>query len=101
MMNPALEGGDADENEESESSAYNPCAICVNDTSAFMQYADMREDRAVFYVNVSSNVQEVTYRIKATNVGTFVLPPAYGEAMYDRNVIARSITGSMIVSRPK
>lgn len=93
--------GDAGEYDTGESAAYNPCSICVNGTSAFMQYADMREDRAVFYVDASTDVREVVYRIKATNVGTFVLPPAYGEAMYDRNIIARSVTGTMIVSRPK
>jgi len=80
---------------------YNPCQFCVNNVSAFMQYADMREDRAVFYVSSTADVQEVQYRIKATSVGTFVLPPAYGEAMYDRSVIARSVAGSMNVTRPK
>jgi uncharacterized protein YfaS (alpha-2-macroglobulin family) len=41
----------------------------------------------------------VTYRITATNVGSFVLPPAYGEALYDRNVIARSAAGKINVVR--
>jgi uncharacterized protein YfaS (alpha-2-macroglobulin family) len=45
-------------------------------------------------------VQEIVYRIKATNVGAFVVPPAYGEAMYDRSVVARSVAGKLTVVRP-
>ena len=59
----------------------------------------MREDRMVFYVYAGSDIREVAYRIKATNVGSFVLPPAYGEAMYDRNVVARSPSGKITVLR--
>jgi alpha-2-macroglobulin len=40
------------------------------------------------------------YRIKATNVGTYNVPPAYGEAMYDRSVVARSVAGKLAVIRP-
>jgi uncharacterized protein YfaS (alpha-2-macroglobulin family) len=59
----------------------------------------MREDRVVFYVNANREVQQIVYRIKATNVGTYTVPPAYGEAMYDRSVVARSASGRLTVSR--
>jgi alpha-2-macroglobulin len=49
---------------------------------------------------LTSGVQEVIYRIKATNIGTYTVPPAYGEAMYDRNVVARSIAGNIEVVKP-
>lgn len=75
------------------------CQVCASGTTASLQYADMREDRVVFYTYAPSDIREVTYRIKATNVGSFVLPPAYGEAMYDRNIVARSVTGTMTVIR--
>ena len=75
------------------------CQVCATGTTAQLSYADMREDRMVFYAYTSSDIREVTYRIKATNVGSFVLPPAYGEAMYDRNVIARSAAGKINVVR--
>jgi hypothetical protein len=65
-----------------------------------LEYADMREDRVVFYVSANRDVQEIVYRIKATNVGTYTVPPAYGEAMYDRSVVARSAAGKLSVSRP-
>jgi len=75
------------------------CQICARST-AQLQYADMREDRVVFYVNATNGVAEIVYRIKATNVGTYVIPPAYGEAMYDRGVIGRSTAGKLEVARP-
>jgi hypothetical protein len=55
-----------------------------------VQYADIREDRVVFYGAVDKDLLEVTYKARATNVGDFVVPAAYGEAMYDRRVYSRS-----------
>jgi uncharacterized protein YfaS (alpha-2-macroglobulin family) len=72
----------------------------VNGTKARLQYADMREDRVVFYVDANKDMSEIVYRIKATNVGNYVVPPAYGEAMYERNVVGRSTAGKLTVSRP-
>lgn len=60
------------------------------DGSWKMQYADIREDRVVFYGAVGKDLLEVTYKARATNVGDFVVPAAYGEAMYDRRVYSRS-----------
>jgi uncharacterized protein YfaS (alpha-2-macroglobulin family) len=74
------------------------CQVCVRST-ATMQYADMREDRVVFYVDAGRETAEIVYRIKATNAGTYTIPPAYGEAMYDRSVVARSTAGKIEVVR--
>ena len=76
------------------------CQLCVNGTKARLQYADMREDRVVFYVDANKDMSEIVYRIKATNVGNYVVPPAYGEAMYDRGVVGRSAADTLEVSRP-
>ena len=62
-----------------------------------IQYADIREDRVIFYGDVSSNLTEVTYKARATNVGTFVVPAAYGEAMYEHRIFARSAASSLKV----
>ena len=62
-------------------------------------YADIREDRVVFYGAVSSTVTEFTYRIKASNSGLFVVPPAYAESMYNRLLQTRSTPGTMVVTR--
>jgi alpha-2-macroglobulin len=76
------------------------CQFCYGQTARTLTFSDPREDRVVFYGAVLDNVQEVDYRIKATNVGSYEVPPAYGEAMYDRNVVARSAAGRIEVVRP-
>ncbi len=76
------------------------CQICVGDAST-LQYADLREDRVVFYVDAGPDASQIIYRIKATNVGRYVVPPAFGEAMYDRGVAGHSAAGTVTVSRPK
>jgi uncharacterized protein YfaS (alpha-2-macroglobulin family) len=60
------------------------------------EYADIREDRVVIYGEATSDVREFVYRIKATNAGRFVVPPAYGESLYDRTVQARSPGGAVM-----
>ncbi len=64
-----------------------------------VEYADVREERVVLYGSVSAQVAEYRYRIRATNVGTFVVPPAYGESLYERDVQARSMPGKIVVER--
>ena len=63
-----------------------------------VDYADIREDRVVFYGKVDRNLLEITYKARATNVGDFVMPAAYAEAMYDRRVFARSASGRFQVT---
>jgi uncharacterized protein YfaS (alpha-2-macroglobulin family) len=62
-------------------------------------YVDLREDRIVLYGAIDKDANEFVYRIKATNAGTFAVPPAYGEGMYDRAVKARSAAGTITVER--
>ncbi|HEU4531984.1 MAG TPA: hypothetical protein VFR59_12400, partial [Steroidobacteraceae bacterium] len=80
--------------------SYQSCTFCSATSRTWLQYADAREDRVVFYANLDGNFHELTYRIKATNVGQYAVPPAYGEAMYDRSSRARSLAGSIEVIRP-
>lgn len=60
------------------------------------EYADIREDRVVIYGEATPDVREFVYRIKATNAGRFIVPPAYGESLYDRTVQARSPGGAVL-----
>ena len=62
-------------------------------------YADVREDRVVIYGSVGSDLQEFVYRIRATNAGSFVVPPAFGESMYERDVQARSLADKLTVEK--
>jgi hypothetical protein len=62
-------------------------------------YTDMREDRVVMYGPILPGTQEYVYRIKATNVGKYTVPPASGTSMYDRTVHAQSSGGSITITR--
>ena len=62
-----------------------------------IQYADIREDRVLFYGHVTSGLNEVTYKVRATNIGQFVVPGTWGEAMYDRKTFARSAGGKFVI----
>ena len=61
-------------------------------------YVDLREDRAVFYAHDSDMMaQTITYQIKATNRGEFIVPPPYAESMYERGLNARGVAGKITV----
>ena len=64
-----------------------------------LSYADVRDDRVVIYGTATRNVSEFVYRIRATNAGSFVVPPAYGESMYDRTIQARSLGTKISVTK--
>jgi alpha-2-macroglobulin len=64
------------------------------------EYADVREDRVVLYGAVSKDLAEYRYQIRATNAGTFLVPPSYAESMYDRSLRARAGASRVIVQRP-
>lgn len=67
----------------------------------FPEYVDAREDRVLVFGPVSDGVQSFVYRIRATNAGKYMVPPAYAESMYDRMVKARALGGIMEVERGK
>ena len=67
-------------------------------TGPSLEYADVREDRVVIYAGATDSVQTWTYRIRATNTGEFVVPPAWAQSMYERERQARSLPGKVIVS---
>jgi alpha-2-macroglobulin len=100
FLEAGTEGSEGEGEEYEEGHAGWTCQVCIGSKNARMQYADMRQDRVVFYVDATKDMSEIVYRIKATNVGNYVVPPAYGEAMYDRSVIGRSAAGKLAVSRP-
>ena len=76
------------------------CGFLWQRPAAFPDYADMREDRVVLYGHATDSVQEFSYRIKATNAGAYLSPPAYGESMYDSTIRARSTATRLTVTSP-
>ena len=64
------------------------------------EFADVREDRVVLYGALSKDLAEYRYQIRATNAGTFLVPPSYAESMYDRSLRARAGASRVTVQRP-
>ena len=60
-------------------------------------YVDIREDRIVIFGSAAGEVREFVYKIRATNAGTFTVPPVFAESMYDRKVQARGLGGKLTV----
>ena len=56
-------------------------------------YVDVREDRVVYYGSFGSSITELSYRVKLTSSGRFVVPSTYAESMYDNTVRAISKSG--------
>ncbi|MDQ6629942.1 MAG: alpha-2-macroglobulin, partial [Pseudomonadota bacterium] len=63
-----------------------------------LEFADVREDRVVIYASATDSVQTWTYRIRATNLGEFVVPPAWAQSLYERERQARSLAGKVVVN---
>ena len=76
------------------------CTWLLSRPAAFPDFADLREDRVVLYGRALDRVQEFSYRIRATNAGSYLVPPAYGESMYDPKVHARSLAEHIRIERP-
>jgi len=61
-------------------------------------YVDIREDRVIYYGSFAKRVTELSYKVKLTSSGEFVVPPLYAESMYDRSVKAISTASTIKVS---
>ncbi|HEX4141364.1 MAG TPA: alpha-2-macroglobulin [Candidatus Methylacidiphilales bacterium] len=62
-----------------------------------INYVDVREDRLLAFGDIGNPETTITYRIKATNRGTFVIPPPQAEAMYHQKIRARGVSGTLTV----
>ncbi|MFN8770014.1 MAG: alpha-2-macroglobulin [Neisseriaceae bacterium] len=62
-----------------------------------LSYFDAREDRIIFYLTATSNLQEYTYHIRAINRGIFNIPPAFATSMYNPQILASQKGGIMEV----
>jgi alpha-2-macroglobulin len=71
----------------------------VGQGSLAVQFAEPREDRLLLFCSVDSGVKDFRYTIRALNTGTFAIPPAFAEAMYDRATWSeRPAAGSLVVT---
>ena len=82
------------------SSAWADSRLAADGTTWEPNSVDVREDRVVLYGTVNPTVAEFNYKVKAVSRGTFVIPPAYAESMYDRSVSARGVNSKVTVKAP-
>ncbi|WP_392551357.1 MG2 domain-containing protein [Orbus wheelerorum] len=89
--------GEDEENYQSDEGYHWISPIAVGNYTWYPDYTDVREDRVIIYGSTANNkTQTFTYQIKATNIGQYIVPSAYGEAMYDRDIQAVSKGGDLI-----
>ncbi|MFC2135899.1 alpha-2-macroglobulin [Bacteroidota bacterium] len=75
-----------------------PTSVRANREGSWQpDHTDIREDRLNFYGTVNTEAQEIVYTVRAINKGTFVVPPIYGESMYDRTIYGTSPQEKFIV----
>ena len=60
-------------------------------------YVDIREDRVVIYGTVTDEVKTFTYKTKAINSGTFIVPPMFAESMYNKDIRALSVYKPIVI----
>jgi uncharacterized protein YfaS (alpha-2-macroglobulin family) len=88
------ECGDEGEAEGDTSSSMPPLALPGATLQAY--HEEVREDRIVFYASASKDITELSYKVRANNVGKFVVPPIQAEHMYDRRIYARGPSGATL-----
>lgn len=64
----------------------------------WVDYLDIREDRVNFFGSLGAEAHEIIYKIKATNLGQYVVPPIYAESMYNPLIKASGIASHMMVT---
>jgi uncharacterized repeat protein (TIGR01451 family) len=62
-------------------------------------YVDAREDRVNFFGTIGPSITELVYIIKATNPGTYTVPPIYAASMYDLTQQAHGVSSKMTVTQ--
>ncbi|QGU86652.1 alpha-2-macroglobulin family protein [Erwinia sorbitola] len=91
---------ETDDEQQDASAAGWQSPLAASGSTWAPDFSDIREDRVIIYGSASTELQEFVYQIKATNTGSFVIPPAYGEAMYDREIQAMSASAGKLTVVP-
>ena len=93
--------GDCEGDDGSETWTPPTLPLALPGSTMTPSHLEVREDRVVIYGWAGEGVQELRYRVRANNVGVFVVPPIHGESMYDRAVVAQGgPAGTLTVLAP-
>jgi len=75
--------------------------IGLPDKSSWRPYhIDVRDDRVVLYGDATKDAATFVYRVRATNVGLFQVPPAFAEGMYNRTITGLSVAANLEIVKP-
>jgi uncharacterized protein YfaS (alpha-2-macroglobulin family) len=84
-----------------QSAAASALPIGIPEKSDWQPYhVDVREDRLILYGEVTKDAKTFVYRVRATNAGTFQVPPAFAEGMYNRTVAGLSPAAKLDIAKP-
>jgi len=61
-------------------------------------FGDVREDRVVLYGAALPEARKLVYAARATNTGTYIVPPVMADGLYDRSVVSRGVAGKITVT---
>jgi alpha-2-macroglobulin len=99
---PAPADSSGDEAGEGEDAPSATTTVALDGATLNTQHIEPREDSVVLYATAENEVREFRYRIKASNIGKFVVPPVYAESMYERDIYAQGgPAGTLTVEAPK
>ncbi len=66
---------------------FDPLTFLVNRSKEYLTHKEIHDDRVLFFMDdLPAGFYEFTYLVRATTVGSFVIPPARVEAMYNPDV---------------
>ena len=85
---PAADSGENEDEADGDSSPPAP-TLALPGSTLYTEHVEQREDRVVLYATAGPRVAEFLYRIRPSNPGSFVVPPAYAESMYERSIYAQ------------
>ncbi len=85
---PAADSGENEDEADGDSAPPVP-TLALPDSTLYTEHVEQREDRIVLYASAGPSVAEFLYKIRPSNPGSFVVPPAYAESMYERSIYAQ------------
>ena len=93
------EEGDSGSSEGTEGQAASETTEAAEDEGIRWtpQATDVREDRMLAFGAIPTDTVVFRYKIRAVNAGSYVVPPAYAESMYNLKVKARGVPDRMSV----
>lgn len=102
LASSAVSYEDSSEGEGNQAAWRNPLGEAVPGSSPnwAADFAEVRADRVILYGMLERKAASFTYRVRATNAGTFTVPAPTAEGMYDRQLLARGKATVLEIVKP-